>query len=190
MATQKKKQNQTIPTVMIYTDGSCSPNPGIGGWAGIITHQNYQRELFGGFQHTSSNRMEMMAFIKCLESLTRKHVVYLYSDSRYLVTPIQQGKIKQWVKASNSGKFVKNIDLWKKLLYYSREHIIHATWIKGHNKNTNNERCDKLAKMIRTIQDPSQLEIDTEYIKSIQSIHYQKSNVQPVAQQESLLQHA
>ena len=169
MTTSKKKQKDHIPTVMIYTDGSCSPNPGVGGWAGIITHENYQRELFGGFQYTSSNRMEMMAFIKCLESLTRRHVVHLYSDSTYLVAPIQKGKIKQWLKASDSGKFVKNIDLWRKLLYYSREHTIHATWVKAHNKNTNNECCDKLAKMIRTTQDKSLLEADTEYIKSIQT---------------------
>lgn len=184
MATKNKKNNKTTPLVMIYTDGSCSPNPGRGGWAGILTYQNYKQVISGGFQYTTSNRMEMIALIKCLEALTHPHVVHLYSDSRYLVKPIQQGKIKKWIKASDSGKFIRNIDLWRKILYFNRDHTIIANWIKGHNNNTNNEHCDKLAKIMATTTNPTLLEEDTEYIKSL------KLNAPHVTQQNYLLQPA
>ena len=176
-----------MPVVVIYTDGACSPNPGVGGWAGVLRHQDYRTEIYGGFQHTSSNRMEMMAFIKCLETLTRPHTVRLFSDSRYLVTPLQQGKVKQWVKASDSGKFVKNIDLWKRILYYTRIHNIQAAWVKGHNKNTENERCDQLARMMRTTKDKTKLEEDTAYITSARQANKDVGNAET---QPPLLQHA
>lgn len=165
----KKTNPNTMPVVTIYTDGSCAPNPGKGGWAGVITHSNYKYEIYGGFQHTSSNRMEMMAFIKCLETLTRPHTVQLFSDSRYLVHPIQQGKIGKWVKANEAGKFVKNIDLWRQLLHYSGVHNIQAKWVKGHNNNTDNERCNSLARMIRTTKNMKILEVDQAYLDSLKS---------------------
>ena len=154
------------PSVTIFTDGSCVPNPGVGGWAGILKYPDHEIEIYGGFQHTSNNRMEIIAFLKCLEMLPRPHIVELYSDSNYLVKTIQFNKLPHWIKASKNGKYIKNIDLWQKLQYFTDTHVISATWVKGHSTNKYNNRCDKLAREISVNTDPQLLEIDTEYILS------------------------
>ena len=157
------KQTEKLPVVTIHTDGACSPNPGAGGWAAVMQYQNYKQELFGGYQWTSSNRMEMLALIRALDNLNRPHTILLFSDSTYLVRPIQQNKVKHWIKANDNGKFVKNIDLWRRIHRHMKQHNIIANWIRGHDNNTNNERCDYLAKTMR-MSKKSLLEEDTEYL--------------------------
>ncbi|MBC6496805.1 MAG: ribonuclease HI [Alphaproteobacteria bacterium GM7ARS4] len=134
--------------VSIYTDGACSGNPGVGGWAACLQYLGRRKCISGSVPHTTNNRMEMLAAIKALQALKRRARVSLYSDSRYL----QQGittwmpvwKKKGW-KTSAKTK-VKNVDMWQQLDRLSQNHDITWHWVKGHADNAHNEHVDMLAK--------------------------------------------
>jgi len=134
-------------TIEIYTDGACKGNPGPGGWGALLRYNGKEKELYGAEPHTTNNRMELLAAIKGLESLTRACTVDLYSDSQYL----RQG-MTQWMFSwkrngwKNSKKEpVKNADLWKALDALSQQHTIQWHWVKGHSGHPDNERVDALA---------------------------------------------
>ena len=74
----------SLPSVIIYTDGACSGNPGPGGWGAILKFGDVEKELKGGEPHTTNNRMELMAAIVALETLKRPCVVDIHTDSQYL----------------------------------------------------------------------------------------------------------
>lgn len=139
--------NNTIQ-VEIYTDGSCSGNPGPGGYGVILKYRDTIKELSAGYQRTTNNRMELMAVIKGLEALKTSCQVSLYSDSKYIVDAINKGWLgkwqnNQWKKTDRSK--VKNIDLWKIIAGLQQKHNITWNWVKGHAENEFNNRCDILA---------------------------------------------
>jgi RNase HI (EC 3.1.26.4) len=123
-----------LPAVEIYTDGACSGNPGLGGYGVILKYKDVEKELSGGFFHTTNNRMELMAVIKGLEALKQPCRVTLYSDSQYVINAINKGWVNKW-RANNwfrsKDKLAKNADLWKKLLYFAEKHKITWVWVKG-----------------------------------------------------------
>ncbi len=134
-------------TVEIFTDGACSPNPGPGGWGAILRYGRYEREIYGSEAVTTNNRMEMMAAIRALESLTRPSVVQVHTDSVYL-----RSGITQWLAAwkrngwqTREKKPVKNADLWERLDAAASRHQVQWFWVKGHAGHPENERADKLA---------------------------------------------
>ena len=134
--------------IVLYTDGACSGNPGIGGWAAILNYNGIEKILSGGENQTTNNRMELMAVIKGLEAIKEKCKVDIYSDSAYVVNAFLQDWIGNWVKndwKKNKGQ-VLNVDLWKKLLSLISQHDV--TWhkVKGHADNEYNNRCDKIAR--------------------------------------------
>lgn len=139
--------------VIIYTDGSSKGNPGPGGYGTIITYfdeqgKRYEKELSGGFTHTTNNRMEVLAAIVGLEYLTEPCKVMIVSDSKYLVDTFQKRWIHGWEKngwRNWKGVTVKNPDLWKRMLAAMKGHKVEFEWVKGHNEHPENERCDKLA---------------------------------------------
>jgi ribonuclease HI len=142
------ENNQTKKQVILYTDGACSGNPGVGGYGGILIYGDVQREYSGAEEQTTNNRMELMAAIAGLEALNRSCQVDLYSDSRYLVDAFNQKWIDSWVKNNwNRPKTgpVKNSDLWKRLLAAMEPHDVKFFWVKGHDGHPQNERCDSLA---------------------------------------------
>lgn len=134
--------------VEIYTDGGCEPNPGVGGWAAILTCDGKTRELSGGDPKTTNNRMELMAAIKALEALRRRCTVVLYTDSQYVRKGITQWlpgwKRKNWRR---KGGAVKNVDLWMQLDELAQAHDVEWKWVRGHTGDPCNERCDELAGM-------------------------------------------
>ena len=137
-----------LSKVTIYTDGACSGNPGPGGWGAILSASGRSRELSGGEEHTTNNRMELMAVIKSLELLTRPCEVKLYSDSAYVVNAFNQHWIENWQRKGwvNSAKQpVSNQDLWLKLLELTKIHKVEFIKVKGHADNEFNNRCDELA---------------------------------------------
>jgi len=139
---------ESMPHVLIYTDGACSGNPGPGGYGALLKYGSHTRELSGGYRLTTNNRMELMAIIKGLEALKKPCRVDLYSDSRYVVDALNKGWLDKWVKnnwVKGDREPVKNIDLWKVILELSRKHNITWNWVKGHSANQYNERCDQLA---------------------------------------------
>ena len=139
--------------VVLYTDGACSGNPGPGGYGTILQYVSpdgtlHERTYSEGFPETTNNRMEILAAIIGLEHLVKPCEVTLYSDSQYLCKAFNEGWIYGWVKADfRRGKKdeVKNIDLWERLLEAMKPHKVTFCWVKGHEGNEGNERCDKMA---------------------------------------------
>jgi ribonuclease HI len=134
--------------VEIYTDGACSGNPGPGGWGAVLTYGGHSKEMSGGEATlTTNNKMELMAAIKALESLTRRSKVRLHTDSVYLRNGIMswlpQWKRNNWRTASKQP--VKNKDLWQRLDAATSRHEVEWLWVKGHAGDPGNERADALA---------------------------------------------
>lgn len=134
-------------SIVIYTDGACSGNPGPGGWGAYLKWNDHEKELSGGEVETTNNRMEMMAVIKALEALKKTSDVKLYTDSKYVLqgaTEWMEGwKARGW-KGANK-KPVRNQDLWQRIDSLIQQHNVEFNWVKGHNGDENNERVDKLA---------------------------------------------
>jgi ribonuclease HI len=133
--------------VYVFTDGACRGNPGPGGWGAILRYQGRERELYGAEAETTNNRMEMMAAIQALETLTRACRVELLTDSQYvkqgITTWLPGWKRRNWRTAN--GQPVKNQDLWERLDALVRKHEVEWFWVRGHTGHAENERADALA---------------------------------------------
>ena len=129
--------------VDLFTDGAAKGNPGPGGYGAILRSGAHEKELSGGFYHTTNNRMELMAVIVGIEALKSSCSVRVVSDSKYVVDAFNSRWIDGW-KRRGWAK-VKNPDLWKRLLKAMESHTVKFEWIKGHNDHPENERCDRLA---------------------------------------------
>ena len=137
-----------MKTVEIYTDGACSGNPGLGGYCAILIYQKVEKVISGAEENTTNNRMELIAVIKGLEALKENCIVNLYSDSRYVIDAFNEKWIDSWQVngwKTSGKKEVKNVDLWLKLLEYTKIHKINFIKVKGHADNEYNNRCDKIA---------------------------------------------
>ena len=136
-------------TVILYTDGACSGNPGLGGYAGILIYGDIEREYSGAEVETTNNRMEVMAVIEGLQRLKYPCKVQIYSDSAYTVNAFNNGWIYAWKKANwrkADGKAVLNIDLWEKLYALTKTHEVVFNKVAGHADDERNNRCDALAR--------------------------------------------
>ena len=133
--------------IEIYTDGACKGNPGPGGWGALLRMNEHEKELYGGESDTTNNRMELMAAIMAIESLTRPCRVALTTDSQYVKNGINQWmdnwKKRGWKTADK--KPVKNQDLWKRLDAALQDHEVEWHWVRGHTGHPENERADELA---------------------------------------------
>ena len=136
----------TNPDIIIYTDGSSRGNPGPGGY-GIVMQKNgtnYIKEFSEGYRKTTNNRMELLAVIVALEKLKKlNQKVHVYTDSKYVSESVEKKWINNWEKKGFKNK--KNPDLWIRFLKIFRKHEVRFFWVKGHNNNPTNERCDELA---------------------------------------------
>ena len=133
--------------VTIYTDGSCSKNPGPGGYGAILMCNGVEKEISGGDYQTTNNRMELQGPIEALKLLKEPCEVDLYSDSAYVVNSFDQGWIYGWARNGWKKKDgpLKNVDQLQELYSLCRFHKV--TWhkVKGHADNEYNNRCDRLA---------------------------------------------
>ena len=137
--------------VSIYTDGSARGNPdGPGGYGTILVYidsqgAEHKKELSAGYKKTTNNRMELLAVIFAIKSLSDKpYNATIYSDSTYVVNAINKGWLEVWKK--NDFLKRKNADLWKIFIDISKNKNIKFIWIKGHADNVYNKKCDLLAK--------------------------------------------
>lgn len=131
-------------SITVYTDGSSKGNPGNGGYGIVLKSGNLRKELKMGFRLTTNNRMELLAVIIALESIKKiNSEITVYSDSKYVVDAVKKKWVFGWEKKSFKNK--KNPDLWIRLLKVYRKHNVSFRWIKGHDNNIENERCDFLA---------------------------------------------
>ena len=134
--------------VEIFTDGACSGNPGPGGYGVVLRYKGVSKELSGGEEQTTNNRMELTAVITGLSALKEPCAVTLYSDSKYIIDAIQKGWAKKWRANGwmrNAKDLALNPDLWEKLLDLLEKHEVTFVWVKGHAGHPENERCDQLA---------------------------------------------
>ncbi|NLA67917.1 MAG: ribonuclease HI [Gammaproteobacteria bacterium] len=137
-----------MKAVEVHTDGACLGNPGPGGWAALLRYGARERELVGGEALTTNNRMELMAAIVALETLTEACVVTLHTDSQYVRQGITAW-MPNWVRKgwkTSAGQPVKNRDLWERLHAAAGRHVIDWRWVKGHSGDPDNERVDQLAR--------------------------------------------
>ncbi len=137
-----------LKNVDIFSDGSCSGNPGPGGWASILRYKGHEKEVSGGNAETTNNRMELTAVIEALRLLREKCSVTIYTDSQYVANGIEKGWAEGWKKngwIKSDKKPAQNADLWDSLLTELSKHNYKIVWIKGHAGHPENERCDKLA---------------------------------------------
>jgi len=132
------------PQITIYTDGAARGNPGPGGYGIVLISGEFRKEISEGFKHTTNNRMELLAVIVALETLKIPgSEVTIYTDSKYVADAVTKGWVFDWVKKRFKNK--KNPDLWLRFLEIYKKHIVKFVWVKGHNNNPLNERCDELA---------------------------------------------
>ena len=142
-----------MPDLFAYTDGACSGNPGPGGWGALLVARDgdtvvKERELSGGDADTTNNRMELLAAISALESLSRPTALTVVTDSAYV-----KGGITEWLRGwkrngwrTSTKKPVKNEDLWRRLDAAAAPHDVTWKWVKGHAGHPENERADELAR--------------------------------------------
>lgn len=140
--------NASLKTVVVYTDGACSGNPGPGGWAAILSFNGRERELSGGDRQTTNNRMELQAAIGALQNLREPCAVRLHTDSKYIVQAFNDRWIAGWQRRgwmTTAKKPVANQDLWEQLIELASVHEVEWIWVRGHANVVLNERCDRLA---------------------------------------------
>lgn len=130
--------------IELYTDGAASGNPGPGGFGVVLKYRNHRREISGGFKRTTNNRMELLAVIVGLESITNNNLnVKVYSDSKYVVDAVNLNWLMGWRKTGFKNK--ANVDLWQRFLSVYNRTRHQLIWVKGHADNVENNRCDQLA---------------------------------------------
>lgn len=161
-----------MKNVIIHTDGSCLGNPGPGGWAAVLCLANteHRREMCGGFRRTTNNRMEITAVIEALSALKEQCVVEIFTDSQYVSNAITKGWLYNWKRKNwqkKPGQDIPNADLWKRLYALIQAHEINFNWLRGHDGNPENERCDELA---REFAARDNLPPDTGYEKIAESL--------------------
>ncbi len=132
---------------MVFTDGGCRGNPGVGGWGAVLRYNGNERRLKGHDPATTNNRMELMAAIQALETLREPCTVQLHTDSTYVRQGITEWLL-QWRKRNwktADKKPVKNQDLWERLDQAAKRHRIEWHWVRGHSGHEGNELADQLA---------------------------------------------
>ncbi len=136
--------------IVVYTDGACSGNPGPGGWAWAVAPDG-QPYGAAGEDHTTNQRMELMAVLEALRALgvgSEAGRVEVVSDSTYVVNCFRDGWWKNWQRNGwkNSKKQpVANADLWQPLVELVNSGDVTFRWVKGHSGDPMNDLVDQLA---------------------------------------------
>lgn len=148
-----KKENEVAGSneteLTIYTDGACLKNPGPGGYGAVLLYRDKVKEIAKGFPDTTNNRMELLAVISALETLKYPCSVRIFTDSQYIAKAINQGWLDKWQRngwKTSTKSDVKNKDLWQRMINLIKVHSVKFNWVKGHNGDYYNERCDDLAR--------------------------------------------
>jgi ribonuclease HI len=134
--------------VIIYTDGGCRGNPGIGAWAYILIDPRDGKaiERAGAEDPTTNNRMELSAVLFALRSLKRDGLrVLICSDSQYTIKSCSQWlpgwKANGWKRKTGA---LKNVDLMQAIDQELVRHQPTWKWVKGHAGDPGNEHVDTL----------------------------------------------
>lgn len=137
-------------TIIIYTDGGCRGNPGIGAWGAVLKTSKHRLEIGESDKYTTNNKMELSAALFAIKKVKRSSNIKLYSDSSYLVNGINKWIINWerngWVKSDK--KPVENKEIWQSLYKESKKHAITFHWVKAHNGNEENEKVDSIVNIL------------------------------------------
>jgi ribonuclease HI len=137
---------------VIYADGACSGNPGRGGYGTVVLSGDQRKELSAGFRKTTNNRMEILGCIAGLDAIEERSDITIYSDSKYVVDAVTKGWAETWRSRGWNRKVegelipASNADLWARMLDLCEWHRVKFRWVRGHDGNIENERCDELAR--------------------------------------------
>lgn len=164
---------QEMTKVYVYSDGGCSPNPGRGGFGVVQRYfgangELHEREFKQGYFCSTNNRMELMGAITALENLDCPCDVELRTDSEYVVKGFTEGRVAYW--SSHNWKTKKktkaaNRDLWERLVAAKNRHYnVEFIWVKGHEDDEFNERCDAMCEEARKQPDDEML-VDEGYLE-------------------------
>ncbi|MFO7952012.1 MAG: ribonuclease HI [Bacillota bacterium] len=158
------------PEYDVYTDGACSGNPGPGGWAAVIMHDDKVEEISGYENMTTNQRMELQAAVEALKQVPPGSKVRLHSDSAYLVNCFNHGWLTRWAKngwLSARGQPVDNRDLWELLAELTAKNEVEWIKVKGHSTDQWNQHCDQLAReAIAVVSDSEKHGGNTDYTVS------------------------
>ena len=114
-------------TVFVYTDGSCSGNPGPGGWCAMLKYKGNEKIISGGEDYTTNNRMELAGVVNALRALKEPCEVIVTCDSRYVVDAIIKGWLVDWKARGwrkSNKKPAQNVDLWEQMLVELKKHDV------------------------------------------------------------------
>ena len=143
-----------MDSIIIYSDGSCAPNPGFGGWASLFLFSDGKKHVIYGNSEikTTNNRMELTSAIEALKYLKTPHHITFRMDSQYVILGMRQWRFKwkkfHWKKKLTDEAYIKNVDLWQELDLLSYKHDIDWKWVQGHFNDKYNEICDTVANRI------------------------------------------
>ena len=140
--------NSPQDKIIIYTDGACSGNPGVGGWGAILMFKEHEKKILGGNKETTNNQMEIRAVIEALKTIKKPAEIIIYTDSKYVMDGITKW-INGWKKngwRTADRKPVKNSELWQELDQEVNRHNIEWRWVKGHSGDKYNDIADELAR--------------------------------------------
>ncbi|NCI46006.1 ribonuclease HI [Sediminibacterium soli] len=155
--------------LIIYTDGAARGNPGRGGYGVVLLWGERRKELSAGYRLTTNNRMELLAVIVALQSLTKKNIpLAIYTDSQYIVNAVEKKWLDNWIRTDFKGG-KKNKDLWLQYHQLARQYQIKFVWVKGHADNPMNNRCDELA---TAAADGGNLLVDEAYERETDNIRF------------------
>lgn len=144
--------------IEIYTDGSCSPNPGRGGWGVVCYVNNLIFEDWGGREKATNNEMEMWAFYQSFQFVPDNKKVIIYTDSKYVLGEIGESvkngtfTKKAWLPNQIiTNKKIKNAKLWRTIYetITTQKLSFELQWVKGHSDSIGNIRADELANLGR-----------------------------------------
>lgn len=137
------------PQTGIFTDGSCTPNPGPGGW-GIVAVRDGKVLWFdrGEERETTNNRMELSAIVFALRRIGEDEGGIIYTDSNLCVRTLTEWAPRwernNWTRAQ--GEHIKNLDLVQEALTLARARPgVEFKWLRAHAGSTWNEYADILA---------------------------------------------
>jgi len=136
-------------TLVIYTDGACSGNPGPGGWAWAVAPRG-EPSGSGGEAHTTNQRMEIYATLDALRTFeTDSRIIRIVSDSNYVVKCFNDRWWEGWLKRgwkNSQRQPVANRDLWEPLIELVRSRgRVEFEWVKGHSGDPMNDLVDQMA---------------------------------------------
>lgn len=132
--------------ILYYTDGSCSPNPGPGGFAVI---KNMKPEVLGGEAESTNIRMEGQALIAALKNANGAECK-IHTDSEFWINVITKWSLG-WEKNGwkKKGGEIKNLDIVQEVCPLYRNSKAQLIWVRGHNNDDGNEMADEWANEAR-----------------------------------------